>query len=115
MQYGYVYEGPCCKWFTAAGSDGRTPLFRLFSATAGEYFFTIYPSERDTAVSQFGYVYEGVAAYCHAISSSPAPQSWYRLRSGNKHLYTVYSSERDSAVQQYGYVYEGISCYLPPP
>jgi Repeat of unknown function (DUF5648) len=77
-------------------------------------FFTITASERDAAVSLYGYVYEGVAAYCHPTSSPAAPNPWYRLRYGNKHLYTVYPSERDAAVSQYGYAYEGITCYLPP-
>jgi hypothetical protein len=114
-QYGYVYEGVCCNWFTAPAADGRTPLYRLYSGTAGEYFYTNSAAERDNAVSQFGYVYEGVAAYCHPSSSATAPREWFRLRYGNKHLYTIYPEERDSAVSQYGYVYEGISCYLPPP
>ena len=115
FQYGYLYEGPCCKWFTGAAGDGRMPLYRLFSGGAGEYLFTITATERDAAVSQYGYVYEGVAAHCHPVSSPGAPNPWYRLRSGNKHLYTIYPSERDAAVSQYGYVYEGITCYLPPP
>ncbi len=115
LQYGYVFEGNCCKWFVSNSADGRVPLYRLFSSNAGEYFFTIYASERDSAVAQFGYVFEGVAAYCHPASTPVAPTPWYRLRFGNKHLYTIYAGERDSAVNQYGYTYEGVSCFLPPP
>ncbi len=115
LQYGYVFEGNCCKWFVSSAADGRVPLYRLFSSSAGEYFFTIYASERDSAVAQFGYVFEGVAAYCHPASTPAAPTPWYRLRFGNKHLYTIYASERDSAVSQFGYTFEGVSCFLPPP
>jgi hypothetical protein len=115
LQYGYTYEGQCCKWFLADAADGRVPLYRLFSSSAGEYFFTIYAQERDDAVAQLGYVDEGVAAYCHPAMEAAAPTPWFRLRFGNKHLYTIYPGERDDAVNQFGYTYEGISCYLPAP
>lgn len=112
--FGYIYEGVCCKWFGAPGSDGRLELYRLFSPSLGEYLFTIYPSERDAAVNQYGYLYEGVAAYCHPGSAPPAPTAWYRLRFGSKHFYTAYASERDAAIATLGFVDEGVSCYLPP-
>jgi len=114
LQYGYIYEGVCCKWFRSAG-DGRLPMHRLYSRTAGEYFFTTDAAERDAAVARYGYVYEGVAAYAHQSAGPAAPSAWFRLRLGNKHIYTIYPSERDAAVAQYGYVYEGVSCFLPPP
>jgi len=37
------------------------PLYRLYNATS--HFYTTSAAERDNAVSQYGYVYEGIACY----------------------------------------------------
>jgi hypothetical protein len=39
---------------------GTVPVFRLSSARTGDYLYTTNATERDTAVSQYGYRYEGV-------------------------------------------------------
>lgn len=39
------------------------PLYRL--RNGGNHFYTASPGERDTAVSTYGYVYEGIACYVH--------------------------------------------------
>jgi hypothetical protein len=39
---------------------GTVPVYRLSSARTGDYLYTTNATERDTAVSQYGYRYEGV-------------------------------------------------------
>lgn len=47
----------------AAERCGATPLFRLYSSAASNHFFTVSAAERDNAVTAYGYVSEGVAAW----------------------------------------------------
>ena len=42
---------------------GAIPLYRLYSGAAGNHFYTTSAPERDNAVSVYGYVEEGIAAY----------------------------------------------------
>ena len=49
---GYIATGAVC---------GSRPLYRLYGG--GDHFYTTSPTERDNAVSAFGYVVESVAGY----------------------------------------------------
>lgn len=51
---GFIASRPIC---------GSTPLYRLYSATASNHFYTTSATERDRAVSEFGYRYEAIAGY----------------------------------------------------
>ncbi|MEZ4450950.1 MAG: hypothetical protein R3B09_15825 [Nannocystaceae bacterium] len=42
---------------------GSTELYRLYSSGSGDHFYTVSASERDNAVSMYGYKYESVAGY----------------------------------------------------
>jgi len=68
-QWGHDDEGIEGKT-GADGSPGlpghpgdRLPVFRL--RNGAEHFYTIDPVERDNAVSQYGYAYEGIAFYAY--------------------------------------------------
>ncbi len=54
-----AYDDYVAKW----GDDERValPVFRL--RNGAEHFYTISADERDSAVSQYGYIYEGIAFY----------------------------------------------------
>ena len=41
---------------------GATPLYRLYSAGGQNHFYTLSATERDNAVSAYGYAYESIAA-----------------------------------------------------
>jgi hypothetical protein len=51
---GYIATSPVC---------GAVPLYRMYSATASDHFFTISAPERDIAVATYGYLDEGIAGY----------------------------------------------------
>ncbi len=103
---GWKYETVA---FYADTSTGL-PVYRLLSYD--KHFYTTNASERDLAVSKYGYVYEGIAFY---VSQTVTGQPAYRLQGGNdEYFYTASSSEKDLAVSKYGYVYEGEGFYLPP-
>ena len=42
---------------------GAVPLYRLNKSSIGDHFYTTSATERDSAVAQSGYQYEGIAAY----------------------------------------------------
>jgi len=103
---GWKYETVA---FSANKSSGL-PVYRLLSYD--KHFYTTNASERDIAVSRYGYQYEGIAFY---VSQTTTSQPAYRLQGGSdEYFYTASSSERDTAVSRYGYQYEGEGFYLPP-
>lgn len=42
---------------------GSTELYRLYSGSSGNHFYTVSAGERDNAVSMYGYKYEAVAGF----------------------------------------------------
>ncbi len=94
--------------FSANPSSGL-PVYRLL--LKDKHFYTANANERDAAVNNFGYVYEGIAFY---VSQTLTSKPVYRLQGGNnEYFYTASSQEKDTAVSKYGYYYEGIAFYLP--
>jgi hypothetical protein len=92
-------------------SFSTTPLYRLYSGTSNDHFYTISATERDYAVS-IGYIWEGDIGHCSASPVSGQTTDLYRLvHPAGDHFYTTYASERDYAVS-IGYIYEGIACYV---
>jgi len=51
---GYIARTPTC---------GAVPLYRLYSSATGDHFYTPSASERDAAISSFGYILESTAGY----------------------------------------------------
>jgi hypothetical protein len=98
-----------------AGVD-KTEVYRLRHPTIGAYLFTVYPSERDSAVSQYGYIYEGVCCSWFNAPAADGRTEMFRLYSGTagEYFFTIYPSERDSAVANFGYLFEGVAAYCHP-
>jgi hypothetical protein len=79
----------------------------------GDHFYTASASERDNAITSFGYRSEDIACY---VLSTPARtrKPLYRLlnQGSGDHFYTASKEECDSAVVNSGYQKEGIACYV---
>jgi len=88
-------------------------IYRLRHPSIGAYLFTIYPTERDAAAAQFGYLYEGICCGWYNTAAGDGRAPLFRLYSAGagEYFFTIFASERDSAVAQYGYVYEGVAAY----
>ena len=70
----FAFEGAAYYAMPAAGSDGRTGLFRFFNTTTGAHFYTTSTAERDkvrATLPQFAY--EGVAFYVYSADGVPVP------------------------------------------
>jgi hypothetical protein len=103
---GFFYDG---QVFTSDATQG-TPVYRL--ERYGRYLYTASAQERDSAVWNYGYRYEGIAFFATSSSSSEA-RPLYRLASPNGYyLYTLSVAERDYFIQNNGYKYEGVSFNL---
>ena len=61
---GYVMEGPPCNIFTQQ-YDGTVPFYRLFNLGIVDHFYTTNAAERDNAVANLQYNYEGIAGYVY--------------------------------------------------
>ena len=103
---GFFYDSPV---FTS-DSSSSIPVYRL--EKWGRYLFTTSATERDGAVWNYGYRYEGVGFYATSSGTSEA-KPMYRLSTPNGYyLYTISAAERDSFIQNNGYRYDGISFYV---
>ncbi|ETW75573.1 hypothetical protein HETIRDRAFT_456139 [Heterobasidion irregulare TC 32-1] len=71
------------------------PLYRVYSRSGTDHFYTTNGAEMVNAVSKLGYAYEGEPGY-----------------QGRDHFYTTSASERDNAVNHLGYTDEGIAAYV---
>ena len=91
------------------------PLYRLWrGGSSADHFYTMSASEKNNAVSSYGYTYEGIAGYLYA-SEAEGTAPLYRLWKGGSsadHFYTMSASEKDNAANNLGYTYEGIAGYL---
>lgn len=103
---GFFYDG---RIFTSEASQ-NLPVYRL--ERWGRYLYTASRTERDQAVWNYGYRYEGVGFYASSPSTEGA-QPLYRLSNGNGYyLYTMSAAERDSIIQQQGYRLDGVPFYI---
>jgi hypothetical protein len=80
----------------------------------GSQFLTSSKTERDSAINNFGWIYEGIAFY-----ASPAQRQGtiptYRLRQNNQHYYTTDQSEYSTLKNSGNWLDEGIAFYVYPP
>lgn len=92
----------------SASSYGTVPVYRLINTSSSNYFFTPDQGERDYAVANYGYIYEGVAFNACGINDRPI----YRMYNPatNRHLYTASPAERDAAGGSF--LREGPAFYL---
>jgi hypothetical protein len=105
-KYGYIYDD-----VAITTNNTGDPIFRL--EQRGNYVFTSSAAERDSAVQNFGYRYEGVAFYGGANANSDNPFPVYRLvyPLTGAYAYTISAAERDLLINTMGYRSEGISFY----
>jgi hypothetical protein len=89
------------------------PLYRLYSGSSSDHFYTTSMDEAFRATSYHGYAYEGISGKCMPT------QEWgttplYRMYSGSAgdHFYTTSWQERDTAIAWHGYSNEGVACYV---
>ena len=87
-----------------------SPVFRLRSAS-GYHLYTVSTSERDSAISTYGYSLEGTAYSASGIPGSNVTAVYRLVSSSGDRLYTTDAAERDSAVSVYGYTSEGTGFY----
>ena len=99
----------------AAPNPNRQPVYRFYIPQSGVYFYTIYPSERDSILATMSnaFTYEGIAFYA---SPTPTPgfSAIYRFRNSinGAYLYTISDAEKASILQNYPqYVLEGTAWY----
>lgn len=101
---GYVYDFAFTK---------TTPLYELyyinFSTMRRDYYYTVSPADRDTAIS-LGYQYMGPVGYVtweyqHGVLPTKRLLGHY-LYANHDHFYTVSQSQSQTAINM-GYTYEG--------
>ena len=104
-----TYVGPP----ECAPASNAQPLWRAYSPSATDHFYTMDYSEYLNAVNHLGYSPEGVACQIFPTSDvGTAPL--YRLYSGGgtDHFYTTSASEAENAANNLGYTREGIVGYI---
>lgn len=97
--------------------DQSVPLYRTYSASASDHFYTTSASERDNAVQRLGYTDEGITGYVFTKDNRGDTVPFYRAYSGGAkdHFYTVNAPEMENAVRKGGYTYEGVAAYVFEP
>jgi hypothetical protein len=104
---GYIYDGPLF-YTPGAGTEG---VYRL--QKNGSYFYTISPTERDSAINTYGYRLEGVAFTASSTATAGAPVAIYRLSypPTGRYFYTTSTAEVDDLVANMGFRNEGVAFY----
>jgi hypothetical protein len=91
------------------------PLYQTYHQGYTDRFYTTSKSDRDSAISFYGYQDHGVVAFVESGPvRSPAAKPFNRYFVGwplLEHFYTISAAEQ-AAVLSYGYVYEGVEGYL---
>ncbi len=95
--------------------EGTVPFYRLFNLGIVDHFYTTNAAERDNAVANLQYNYEGIAGYVYPSAEYYGVVPLYRLFSpgATDHFYTSDAAERAVALTE-GYMDEGIAAYAPP-
>jgi hypothetical protein len=89
------------------------PLYRLKNKE-GYYFYTIYATEKESAIRDYGYTDDGIA-FNTLPEKTTSTVPVFRLTGPQANrLFTIYESERDDAVKKYGYSYDGVAFYAYP-
>ena len=110
---GYNAEGTTGYVFSDQ-EPHTVPLYRLYSASGTDHFYTTDAQERDNAIANSGYTSEGIAGYIYPDTNCgglPLYRSYNAQ--GVDHFYTMSSSESDNAVSS-GWSKEGITGYMLP-
>ncbi|QOZ70142.1 hypothetical protein [Bradyrhizobium arachidis] len=80
---------------------------------ASDHFYTTSTVERDNAVSEIGYVSEGVACYVYNNKQAGTTELYRLLNPANgDHSYTTSVAEDDNTFNNLGHTREGVACYV---
>ncbi|PBK66688.1 hypothetical protein ARMSODRAFT_959829 [Armillaria solidipes] len=111
----YKSEGDAACVFGSQVS-GTVPLYRMYSPSAVDHFYTTNGNERNNAVQNLGYNDEGIVTGYIYPSASCGGVPFYRLYNptAHDHFYTANANEKNTAAQTDGYVDEGIAGYVLP-
>lgn len=90
-------------------TESITPIYQLINA-AGYRFWTMNTTERDSAISTYGYRLEGTEFYADSNNGNGAIPVYRLTNAAGSRLYTIYTSEVKSA-PGYGYSYDGVAYY----
>jgi hypothetical protein len=95
-------------------SSTFSPVFRIQNGDLpGSYFFTIYESERQSALAANpNWTYEGPAFYTSRTEEGGLSPVWrFRNLINGSYVFTIYESERQSIVNDYStvFAYEGVA------
>jgi len=97
-----------------ASATGLVGAHRMFNAKSNDSFWTISSNEIASAVTNYGYVDQGIGFYVSATTASCA-QPVYRFVSGAMHRFAVSQTDQ-AALTAGGWKAEGIMFYggIPP-
>lgn len=116
VQLGYGREGVAFRIHTgqAPQAPGTVPLYRLYKNN--DHFYTISASERDNAVANCGYAFEGTAGFVFDSQKIPGLVPLHRLfnKYNGEHFYTTSFQEASNAVAGGYYVLEGTAAWVIP-
>jgi hypothetical protein len=113
FEIGYVGERTPGKIFISQ-QPLTVPLYRLHNVRVCDHFYTIDAKERDNAVANLEYKFEGILGYVYPDGSCGGVPLYRSFNGGvADHFYTESSIERDRAVGL-GFQYECIACYILP-
>ncbi len=92
-----------------------TPLYRAYSQSAVDHFYTADLYEKNNAVANLRYADENIAGYIYADQFCGA-EPLFRVYSpsAKDHFYTMSVNEKNNAVTSLGYVDENIMGYIFP-
>ncbi|EIM79479.1 uncharacterized protein STEHIDRAFT_69486 [Stereum hirsutum FP-91666 SS1] len=116
-QLGYSAEGITRRVLTAESACPyikSEPLYRAYSTTAFDHFYTTSESEWNNAIVNLGYNREGIAGYVYAdqvCDSIPLFRTYGAA--GTDYFYTANEQEYDGVVEG-GFADEGIVGYILP-
>jgi hypothetical protein len=116
----WTYEGIAYDAFLTAQS-GTVPLYRFWSPTMGEHFYTPSEAEKNEVIANYPSVwsFEGVAFYVYpSTTAATGTQSVSRFwsPSNEHHFYSASATERDSIIANYPasvWTYEGDTFRVP--
>jgi Repeat of unknown function (DUF5648) len=110
---GYLFDSPQVIQ-TSVNTPTTTELYRLLNPTTDDHLYTISGVERNNAITQAGYRYEGVACFVFAdqrAGSVPFYRSYNPVV--HDHFLTTSVQERVGAIAS-GWQQEGVACYVLP-
>ena len=107
-------------YVTASAASDFGPVFRIQNTTlSGSYFFTIYDSEKLSALALHPeWALEGGAFFASRVADTSSntglhPVHRFQNKINGSYLYTIYEAERSDILANYSayFAYEGVSWY----